>query len=40
MIMTLGSFGVLVLASRAGFEAEELDHYKGLHKRDPLLALS
>jgi NADH-quinone oxidoreductase subunit N len=31
---------VLVLASRAGFEAEDLDHFKGLHKRDPLLALS
>jgi len=40
VIMTLGSFGVLVLASRAGFEAEDLDHFKGLHKRDPLLALS
>jgi NADH-quinone oxidoreductase subunit N len=39
VIMTLGSFGVLVLASRAGFEAEDLDHFKGLHKRDPLLAL-
>jgi NADH-quinone oxidoreductase subunit N len=39
VIMTLGSFGVLVLASRAGFEAEDLDHFRGLHKRDPLLAL-
>ncbi len=39
VIMTLGSFGVMVLASRAGFEAEDLDHFKGLHKRDPLLAL-
>jgi len=39
VIMTLGSFGVLVLASRQGFEAEDLDHFKGLHKRDPLLAL-
>ncbi len=39
VLMTLGSFGVLVLASRQGFEAEELDHFKGLHKRDPLLAL-
>jgi NADH-quinone oxidoreductase subunit N len=38
VIMTLGSFGVLVLASRAGFEAEELDQFKGLSKRDPLLA--
>ena len=40
VIMTLGSFGVLTLASRAGFEAEDLDQFKGLHKRDPLLALS
>jgi NADH-quinone oxidoreductase subunit N len=39
VIMTLGSFGVITLASRQGFEADELDHYKGLHKRDPLLAL-
>jgi NADH-quinone oxidoreductase subunit N len=39
VLMTLGSFGVLTLASRAGFEAEDLDQFKGLHKRDPLLAL-
>ncbi|HVQ15674.1 MAG TPA: NADH-quinone oxidoreductase subunit NuoN [Vicinamibacterales bacterium] len=39
VIMTLGSFGVLVLASRQGFEAEDLDQFKGLYKRDPLLAL-
>jgi NADH-quinone oxidoreductase subunit N len=39
VIMTLGSFGVLTLASRAGFEADDLDHFRGLHKRDPLLAL-
>jgi len=39
VIMTLGSFGVLVLASRQGFEAEDLDHFKGLYKRDPMLAL-
>jgi NADH-quinone oxidoreductase subunit N len=39
VVMTLGSFGVLVLASRKGFEAEDLDHFKGLHKRDPMLAL-
>jgi NADH-quinone oxidoreductase subunit N len=39
VLMTLGSFGVLVLASRQGFEAEDLDQFKGLHKRDPLLAL-
>jgi NADH-quinone oxidoreductase subunit N len=40
VIMTLGSFGVITLASRPGFEAENLDDYKGLHKRDPLLALA
>lgn len=39
VIMALGSFGVIVLASRAGFEADELAHYKGLHARDPMLAL-
>jgi NADH-quinone oxidoreductase subunit N len=39
VIMTLGSFGVITLASRRGFEADNLDDYKGLHKRDPLLAL-
>ena len=39
VLMTLGSFGVILLASRAGFEASELDDYKGLHARDPLLAL-
>jgi NADH-quinone oxidoreductase subunit N len=40
VIMTLGSFGVLTLASRQGFEAEEIAHFKGLYKRDPLLALA
>jgi NADH-quinone oxidoreductase subunit N len=39
VIMALGSFGVMVLASRRGFEADELEHYKGLHARDPLLAV-
>jgi NADH-quinone oxidoreductase subunit N len=39
VIMALGSFGVILMASRAGFEADELAHYKGLHARDPSLAL-
>jgi NADH-quinone oxidoreductase subunit N len=39
VIMTLGSFGVVLLASRPGFEADELAQYKGLHARDPMLAL-
>jgi len=37
-LTALGSFGVILLASRKGFEADELEHYKGLYKRDPLLA--
>ncbi|MBX3695016.1 MAG: NADH-quinone oxidoreductase subunit NuoN [Steroidobacteraceae bacterium] len=40
VLMALGSFGVILLASRRGFEADELEDYKGLHARDPLLALS
>ena len=39
VLTALGSFGVVLLAGRKGFEADELDHYKGLYKRDPLLAL-
>jgi len=39
VLMVLGSFGVILLASRKGFEADELDHYKGLYSRDPMLAL-
>jgi NADH-quinone oxidoreductase subunit N len=38
VLTALGSFGVILLASRKGFEADELEHYKGLHSRDPLLA--
>jgi NADH-quinone oxidoreductase subunit N len=39
VLMALGAFGVILLASRKGFEADRLDHYKGLYQRDPLLAL-
>ena len=39
VITALGSFGVILMASRAGFEADELAHYKGLYARDPSLAL-
>src|SRR6185312_9121541 len=38
VLTALGSFGVVLLVSRQGFEAEQLDDYKGLYKRDPLLA--
>jgi NADH-quinone oxidoreductase subunit N len=39
VLTALGAFGVILLASRAGFEADRLDDYKGLHQRDPLLAV-
>src|ERR1700758_3122744 len=38
VLVALGSFGVILLASAKGFEADRLDDYKGLHPRDPLLA--
>src|SRR6185437_6973994 len=39
VLVALGSFGVILLASRKGFEAEELSDYRGLYQRDPMLAL-
>ncbi len=39
VLTTLGSFGVLLLAARSDGEADELDDFKGLGTRDPLLAL-
>ena len=39
VLTTLGSFGVVLLAARSDGEAEELDDYKGLGARDPMLAL-
>jgi NADH-quinone oxidoreductase subunit N len=38
VLVALGSFGVILLASAKGFEADLLDDYKGLYRRDPLLA--
>jgi len=38
VLVALGSFGVILLASRKGFEADRLDDYRGLQRRDPLLA--
>jgi NADH-quinone oxidoreductase subunit N len=32
-LMTLGAFGMILLLSRAGFEAEELDDFRGLNRR-------
>jgi NADH-quinone oxidoreductase subunit N len=37
--MGLGAFGVVILLSRAGFEAENLDDLKGLNQRKPWYAL-
>ena len=37
-VMAVGAFGVVVLLSRAGFEAERLDDYKGLNERSPWFA--
>jgi len=33
VITTLGSFGMILLLSRSGFEAEELDDFKGLNQK-------
>ncbi|MGQ0652949.1 MAG: NADH-quinone oxidoreductase subunit NuoN [Betaproteobacteria bacterium] len=37
-IMTLGSFGMLLYLSRAGFDCEKLDDMKGLNRRSPWTA--
>jgi len=37
-IMSLGGFGIVIYMSRAGFEAEELDDYRGLNQRNPWFA--
>jgi NADH-quinone oxidoreductase subunit N len=39
VVMVLGAFGAILLLSREGFEADQLEHYKGLHARDPSLAV-
>ena len=36
---TVGTFGVIMLLSRAGFEAETLDDLRGLNQRSPWIAL-
>jgi len=37
-VMSLGGFGIVILLSRQGFEAERLDDFKGLNQRRPWLA--
>jgi NADH-quinone oxidoreductase subunit N len=39
VLMSLGSFGVILLLSRAGYEAENLEDFKGLNKRSPWFAM-
>jgi NADH-quinone oxidoreductase subunit N len=38
-LMTLGAFGMILLLSRQGFEAENIDDFKGLSDRQPWFAL-
>jgi len=38
VLTTLGTFGMVMLLSRAGFEAENLDDFKGLNARNPWYA--
>ena len=38
VLMTLGTFGVIMLLSRVGFEADNLNDFKGLNQRSPWLA--
>jgi len=38
VLMTLGTFGMVLLLSRKGFEAENLDDFKGLSQRSPWFA--
>lgn len=38
VLMTMASFGVILLMSRSGFEAEALDDFRGLNKRNAWFA--
>lgn len=38
-LMSLGGFGMIILLSRQGFEADNIDDYKGLSERNPWYAL-
>jgi NADH-quinone oxidoreductase subunit N len=39
VLTTLGTFGLIMMLARSGFEAEELADFKGLSKRSPWFAL-
>ena len=38
VLMAVGAFGVVIVLSRSGFEAENIDDFKGLNDRNPWLA--
>ena len=38
VLMSLASFGMIIIMSRKGFEADKLDDYKGLNRRNPWFA--
>ncbi len=38
VLMSLGAFGMIILLSRAGFEADRLEDFKGLNERSPWFA--
>src|SRR6195952_98115 len=38
VLTTLGTFGMIMLLSRQGFEAEQIDDFKGLARRNPWFA--
>jgi NADH-quinone oxidoreductase subunit N len=37
-LMSVGAFGMILLLSRAGFDCEKLDDFRGLNRRSPWLA--
>lgn len=37
-LMSVGAFGMIILLSRNGFEADEIDDFKGLNQRSPWFA--
>ncbi len=39
VLMACGAFGMIILLGRQGFEADEIDHFRGLNKRSPWYAL-
>jgi len=39
VLTSLASFGIVMLLSRAGFEADQIDDFKGLNRRSPWWAL-